>query len=94
MVKKNIFWLFFDKFIRVIISLFVGVWIAKYLGPEQFGTVNYSLAIIGLFGPLISLGLNEIVVKELINEPNNKHKIIGSTFVAQISSSLFSFFLI
>jgi O-antigen/teichoic acid export membrane protein len=94
LIKKNIFWLFFDKTVRVIIGLFVGVWIAKYLGPEKFGTINYSLAIIGLFGPLISLGLNEVVVKELINEPDQKHNLIGSTFVAQIFSSVLSFFLI
>jgi len=94
LIKKNIFWLFFDKSIRILIGLFVGIWIAQYLGPEQFGTVNYSLAIIGLFGPLISLGLNEVVVKELINEPNNKYNILGSAFVAQFFSSLLSFFLI
>lgn len=94
MIRTNLFWLFFDKFIRVILALFVGAWVARYLGPDSFGKINYSLALIAILGPLISLGFNEIVVKELVTKYHMKHTILGSVFLAQLFAALISVSLI
>jgi O-antigen/teichoic acid export membrane protein len=48
-ILDNIGWLFLDKVLRVGVGLLVGVWIARYLGPEQFGLLNFAFAVIGLF---------------------------------------------
>lgn len=55
-ILNNITWLFFDKFIRMGVGLLVGVWIARYLGPEQFGLMNYALAFVALFAAVANLG--------------------------------------
>ncbi|HTF62329.1 MAG TPA: hypothetical protein VK638_06405, partial [Edaphobacter sp.] len=45
----NMGWLFVDRFVRMGMGLFVGVWVARYLGPAQFGSLNFALAFIALF---------------------------------------------
>lgn len=55
-ILANIGWLFFDKILRMGVGLIVGVWIARYLGPEQFGLLNFTTAFVGLFGAIASLG--------------------------------------
>ncbi len=40
----NMGWLFVDRFVRMGMGLFVGVWVARYLGPDQFGSLNFALA--------------------------------------------------
>ena len=52
---KNTSWLFGEKILRMVVGLFVGVWIARYLGPEQFGTFSYAQSFVGLFSAIATL---------------------------------------
>ena len=69
---KNLSWLFAEKFINVIFAMVAGIWVARYLGPEKFGSYNYALSIVTIFSPLISLGLNGIVVRDIVREDKEK----------------------
>lgn len=80
-IIRNMGWLFFDKFVRMGSGLFVGAWIARYLGPEQFGMLNFSIAFAALFGIAATLGLDGIVVRELVKDPSRRNEILGSAFV-------------
>ncbi|MEW5803376.1 MAG: flippase [bacterium] len=83
----NMGWLFVNEFLRMGVGLFVGVWVARYLGPQQFGMLNYAVAFAGLFSVLVSLGLDGIVVRELVNHPEKGNEILGSTFILQFLGS-------
>ncbi|ACM93246.1 probable polysaccharide biosynthesis protein [Nautilia profundicola AmH] len=72
----NTSWLFAEKMLRMVVGLFVGIWVARYLGPEQFGRLNYAQAFIGLFSAVAMLGLNSVVVKELVNFPERENEIL------------------
>jgi O-antigen/teichoic acid export membrane protein len=76
----NTSWLFAEKVFRMGIGLIVGVWVARYLGPSQFGALNYALAFATLFSVLATLGLNTIVVRDLVRTPAEKDAIMGTTF--------------
>ena len=65
---KNTSWLFGEKVLRMVMGLFVGIWVARYLGPEQFGTFSYSQSFVGLFTAIATLGLDGIVVRELVKK--------------------------
>ena len=71
-IVDNIGWLFFDKILRMGVGLFVGVWIARYLGPEQFGLLSFAIAFVGLFGAIATLGLQGIVVRDIVRDPDSK----------------------
>ena len=80
----NTGWLFADQIVRMGVGLFVGVWVARYLGPEKYGIINYALAFVALFSSLITLGLDSIVVRDIIKDPSNKEEILGSTFALKL----------
>jgi O-antigen/teichoic acid export membrane protein len=76
----NASWLFVDQIVRLAAGLLVGVWIARYLGPEQYGWLSYALAVTGTVGALTSLGLNAVVVRELAREPASAGAWLGTAF--------------
>lgn len=77
----NMGWLFADKILRMGVGLLVSVWIARYLGPAQFGLWNYSIAFAALFSSIAALGLDSIVVRELVKYPERQDELLGSAFV-------------
>lgn len=86
----NAGWLFVLRVLRILFALFVGVWVARYLGPEEFGIFNYALAFVTLFLPLTKLGLDGIVVRDLVREPASKDEILGTTFLLRLIGSIAS----
>jgi PST family polysaccharide transporter len=89
-ILDNIGWQFFDKAFRVAIGLFVSVWFARYLGPEKFGIFNYAIAFITLANTISSLGLKDIIIRELVQKPENTHAVLGTSFVMLFASGIAS----
>ncbi len=89
-VTDSVFWLFLDKIIRLFVGLFVGAWLARYLAPELYGIYHTAFSFSALFGIVAGLGLRRVVVRELVNHPEQKEAILGSTFsLLTISGTLF-----
>lgn len=87
-------WLIFDKLFRMGGGLLVGILVAKYLGPANFGLFNFSFSFVWLFSHIVTLGLDEIILKDLINYPSFKNKILGTGLILKILGGLFAFILI
>ena len=85
---KNISWLMLERVLRIFAAFFVGMWVARYLGPVDFGTLNYLQSLIGLFFILATLGLDETVIKELVEKKFNEYEIVGTTAVIKLIGSL------
>lgn len=77
---KNTSLLFAEKILRMLVGLFVGVWVARYLGPEKFGLLSYAQSFVGLFTVLATLGLDEVVVRELVKGGIRRDELIGTAF--------------
>jgi len=77
---KNTLWLLGEKILRMVAGLLVGIWVARYLGPEQFGLFSYVLAFTAIFGGAAKLGLDDIIVRELVNNPENSDTYLGTAF--------------
>ena len=71
-------------------GLLVGVWVARYLGPEQFGLFNYATAVVALFAAIATLGLNNIVVRGLVRYPEEANSTLGTAFVLQLIGGVLS----
>ncbi|MBM9577282.1 flippase [Leptospira sp. 201903070] len=84
-------WLFFDKIFRMGVGMLLGVWIARYLGPDTYGKLNYVVAYIALVGSFANLGLDGIVVRELIKEKNYKEEILSTSFILQLVAGLLAY---
>lgn len=90
-ILGNTGWLFFDKMLRMGVGLVVGVWVARYLGPEQFGAFNFAIAFVALFGAFASLGLDGIVVRDIVREPERKYEILSSAFILKLCGGIVAF---
>lgn len=93
-IVDNIGWLFIDKILRMGVGLFVGVWVARYLGPEQFGLLNFAMAFTGLFAAIAALGLEGIVVRDIVRDSESVCVTLGTAGVLQLVGGLVSFMLI
>lgn len=87
----NTGWLFAYQILHMSVGLLVGVWVARYLGPEQFGLYSYAIAFMALFGTFMTLGLEGIVVRDMVREPATQPEILGTTFVIRALGGCLSF---
>jgi len=86
-ILGNTGWLMADRVLRMGVGLFVGVWVARYLGPAQFGSLNFALSYIALFGSLTSLGLDGIVIRQIVGDSRNTLGVLGSTLALRLGGA-------
>lgn len=85
---SNTSWMLGEQMLRMLAGLLVGVWVARYLGPEQFGLFNYAIAFASLFGSIAKLGLDRIVVRDLVQEPALRNVYMGTAFWLKLVGAL------
>lgn len=85
---ENSGWLIADKVLRMGLGLLVGVWVARYLGPSQYGIMSYAASLVGLAGAVAGLGIDSIVIRELVKHPEKTDELVGTTFVLRFCSGL------
>jgi PST family polysaccharide transporter len=87
-ILGNTGWLMADRVLRMGVGLFVGVWVARYLGPARFGSLNFALSYVALFATLTTLGLDGIVVREIVKDSSKTHDILGSALALRLGGAL------
>lgn len=87
-IIANAGWLLADNVVSIVAGFFVGAWVARYLEPTRYGTLNYALAFTSLFAPLVALGLKDIVIRDIIRAPEDKGEILGTTFGLQFAGGV------
>ncbi|HEY1803073.1 MAG TPA: flippase [Terracidiphilus sp.] len=87
-VSENAGWLMVDRVVRMGIGLLVGVWVARYLGPAQFGSLNFAIAFLALCGSATTLGLEGIVIREILHDTEETNEILGTTLALRTAASL------
>lgn len=91
---KNTTWVLVEQILRILASLLVGIWVARYLGPAQYGLFSYAIAFVAIFSGIAKLGLDSIVVKYLVSEPKKTDYFIGTAFWLKIFGALIAWTLI
>lgn len=87
---SNTAWILGERIVQIIIQLTVTLVSVRYLGPENYGNISYVTSFIGLFSSITGLGLQGIVIKKLIDEPENSGEIIGTSIVMRLGASILS----
>ncbi len=75
----NMSWLMAEKAVRLFFGFTVGVFMARQLGPDNYGIFNYALSFVLIFSVFSAAGLDSIVVRDLVNNPQQKYQILGSS---------------
>ncbi len=77
---RNTGWMFLGQF-SMILSLTMNIWLARYFGPEKYGLINYTIAFVGMFSFIANLGISEILIRELVKNPEKRNKLLGTSFL-------------
>ena len=89
----NMGWLSFDRFFQIGVSLLVIIWVVRYLGPEQFGTLSYAGVFSSIFGVFATLGLGSILVRDIVSNMEKKDVLLGTGFALMFCAAIISFLI-
>ncbi len=87
-VIKNASWIIVCRIIQSVLALFIGMVTARYLGPSNFGLLNYASSVVAFVVPLAQLGLRNVLVEEIVSHPEREGKTLGTSLVMGVISSI------
>lgn len=88
-VTRNAAWLIGGRVYHMLLAFVVGLLTARYLGPSNYGLINYAATYTSFFASFCTLGINSVIVKNFVDHPDEEGETIGSTiWLRTISSAL------
>ena len=93
-ILANVFWAMLGKVVNMVGQLFVGILVARYLGPEQYGVMNYVISYVTLFTIISGFGLANIEIRELSRVPEERDAIMGTCFRLRLLFATIGYLLI
>ena len=75
----NLLWLLIDQGGRVLSAFLITILTVNHLGPEKYGALSLSLAILTALGALVALGMDAILFKRFISKENNEKELIETS---------------
>ncbi|AMR87735.1 flippase [Bacillus thuringiensis] len=91
---SNTIWLILEKIFQLILGLVVGIWTARYLGPSNYGILNYGASFIAFFSVICSLGLENVIIKYFVDYPRKNNIILFSAIIIRFVTSIISILVI
>lgn len=91
---RNSLWIIGERCISVGIATIITILSARYLGAENYGLINYGLAFVTLFASVMRLGIDVIIVNELINNRDKQGELLGTSSVLRLASGVISMVII
>lgn len=88
-VAKNASWIIGCKIAQSLIGLVIGMLTARYLGPSNFGIINYAASMVAFVTPIMQLGLSNVMVQEIVNHPEKDGEILGTSILMSLISAGF-----
>lgn len=93
-IATGALWYFFEKSMRLLGGFLIGAWLARYLGPETFGMYAFCIALSATFGFMGSLGIESLVVRDLVEGKRPRQQIISTYFYIRLIGSMTVPFLV
>lgn len=85
---RNSAWLVSERVLRLLSGLVVSTWIARHLGPGDFGLLAYAMALVALATPIVSMGLDGVLVRALVREPAASGGLIGTAMAIRAAGAI------
>ncbi len=89
--SANTVWMFIGQLFSLIVAFFIGVWLARYLGPYNYGIISYALALAGLFAFIADLGTGGIISRDLVKSPEKRDELLGTGFRLKLIGGTIAF---
>jgi O-antigen/teichoic acid export membrane protein len=85
-IIANSGWLLFDRVLRLGLAIVIGAWVARYLGPSNYGQLAYVMAIAAMFQAVATLGLDSILVRDVSHQPEQAPLLLGSVLRMRLAA--------
>ncbi len=85
---KNSGWLIGGKVAQMVLTFVVGIFTTRFLGPDNYGTINYALAYVSFVSAFCTLGINSVIIKDFHDHPEEQGTAIGTALLLRTASSL------
>ena len=95
-ILANIGWIFFDKIFRMAIGIVVSLWIARYLGPDEFGVLNYAMLFPTVFISIAGFGLTNTLLIEFValkDDINQQHRLVQIGLLIKVIAGFLTYAL-
>lgn len=89
-ILSSLSWLVVDKILRLFVGLFVNAMIARHLGVSDFGLWSFCIAYSGLFVAISNLGLDDVIVRDLVIDKVKAGRILGTAFILKALAGIFT----
>ncbi len=87
-VVKNAFWIVGAQVVKALLGLVISMFTARYLGPSNYGLINYAASIVAFAAPIMYLGLKNILVQEIVTAPHREGTTLGTSICLSFCSSI------
>lgn len=77
-------WMLFARAGTLLISFVISIYVVRYLGPHNYGLLSYAVSFVSIFAFLASLGIDQILYRELVNHPEKERELLGSTLLLKL----------
>jgi len=90
---RNSAWMLVEYVLKIVSAIFVGIYVARYLGPEKFGVLSYALAIASIFMAIGRLGMESVLVRDLAQHPSVRLAYMGTAFRLMLTAAIVGFLI-
>ncbi|WP_292465052.1 flippase [Methanolobus sp.] len=87
-VAKDTFSIAFSSITAKMIAFFISVYLARYLGVEDFGKYTFIITYLLLFGFIASFGLDSVVIRKISKNPPESKNIMSNATIIRILTSI------
>ncbi len=87
-IASNTVWIMGERIFQLALSLILSVLTARYLGPSDFGVISYMASIVTFLSPVAMLGLDSVLLKKIIENPEKEGVYLGSSLILRLLSSI------
>jgi len=91
---ENTYWLLAERIIRISINFLITIYLVRYLGPLKFGLLSYAISYFGILSSFASLGLDSILVRELVVDADKENQLLATSFYLRLIASVATIFLV
>ena len=84
---NNASWIIGEQIFQMLIHLIIGILSARYLGPANYGLINYTASYVNFVIPIVTLGMDGVIIKKMIESPNDEGKFLGGCIIYRIVSA-------
>lgn len=85
---QNLGWMFFGRLTSMVVSFIATIFIARQLGPSNYGELSYALSFVSIFSFIAVLGIDQVLYRDLINYPEKRNQYMGSAFALRLGASI------